>query len=503
MSSRCDYSQLSIPNDHSYETVAGTYAAEVARKMGFPAADIRVIQAGVAQAMADLIDYSYEAGEHDTMHIGCERVPRGLKITISDKGMPLGAREIHEAVCHTVLPADARDAGGPSCLERFFDEVELRNLGPQGKETVLIRHLKGRHVTDYTEACEIVPFEPPSQAGATSGSPGSCTVRMFRPSDAAEIAKTVYKAYGYTYLYEHVYYPERLIELNAAGTLQSAVAVTDDGELAGHVALSLEHEGARIGETGQGVVKPEHRSRGCFTKLTELILDRARDMQLIGVLGQAVTNHTYSQHTAIRFGYRDCGLALSYLPPNIEFRGLSETTPDRMSLLIHFKYLIKDPRPVVYVPEQHETVIRKIYSTLGAQPVIAEANSSSGRARESVVHVSVQSLLNAARIDVAQFGPDVTKIVKTRLRELQQKRVDTIRLRLDLSDPQTPRHVQAFEDLGFIFCALLPGDAANGDALWLQALNNVPVNFEDIKVESELAHEILSYIETQYNKVYA
>jgi hypothetical protein len=84
--------------------------------------------------------------------------------------------------------------------------------------------------------------------------------------------------------------------------------------------------------------------------------------------------------------------------------------------------------------------------------------------------------------------------VKTNLKELCLHGYEIIQLHLDLSEPWTAHLVGAFEDLGFFFAGLLPGAFPDGDALILQFLNRLPIPYDAIQLESELAQEMLAYI---------
>jgi hypothetical protein len=66
-------------------------------------------------------------------------------------------------------------------------------------------------------------------------------------------------------------------------------------------------------------------------------------------------------------------------------------------------------------------------------------------------------------------------------------------LYLNLSDPQTAHHTEQFENIGFFFAGILPCTKV-GDALILQYLNNVPIDYEKIKTKSEKGSELLAYI---------
>ena len=101
--------------------------------------------------------------------------------------------------------------------------------------------------------------------------------------------------------------------------------------------------------------------------------------------------------------------------------------------------------------------------------------------------------MSFARIDVHRYGTDVTSLVKTRLRELCLERYDVIHLYLDLMDQRTSELVPRFEEMGFFFSGILPA-ALPGDALILQYLNNVPIDYEKIRVVSDAARELLAYV---------
>ena len=489
---RCEYSSLTIPNHYAYVGVARTYIGEVAKKMGFDEQDRLTIERAVAEAVTTVIEHSFEPDERATLDISCERVPLGLKIIIADQGLPFDPTRLPGADPGEV----SKDAPGPeiSLLKESMDEVEFHNLGPAGKEIVLIKYLKNRSVVEYFDACELEPYEiPPVDKERISAATG-ITIRPMEPSEALEVSKAVYKAYGNTYAFEHLYYPERIAELNQSGEMFSVVAVTSKGEIAGHLALTRRRE-ARIGELGRAVVKPEFRSMGIFTRLNLFALDKARSEGLLGILGEAVTNHTYSQQVGLGMGLRDCALFVGYLPQTEIFRRITEQLPQRESLLVHFMYLRELPPLTIYPPSNHKAMIVSLFRNLGASPDCKDINEHdfSEPGARGVVSVTTAGPSGTARIRVERFGSNVFREVKSRLRELCLKRFEIIHLCLGLSDPQTAHYSQQFESLGFFFAGILPGTKV-GDALILQYLNNVPIDYEKIKTKSQKGSELLAYI---------
>jgi len=490
---KCQFSRLTLPADVEYAGVAGNYAAGVARLIGFDDEDCRKIELGVSQAVSQVIRYSFDPGESATLDVSCERIPEGLKVAIEDKGLPLDPQRTQTGECDV-----ANDAGSFEllCIEDYMDEVRFNNLGREGKETVLIKRLRHESITDYYEACELEPYAGPSSDRPSPSRSLECSIRAMKPSEAVEVSKCIYRAYGYSYGYELLYYPQQLAAMNESGQVLSAVAVIDGGEIAGHCALIMWDDNSRIAEMGQGVVKPEYRGQGCFVKLTGWLVEQAKARGLTGVFGQAVTNHTYSQRVGHRFGLKDCALFLGFIPSTVKFREMAENLTQRGSLIVHFRYLEQPAAMTVYAPEHHSEMIGKLYRNIGLWPEFTKPSASWAPSRDARSVISVKSIptLNFARIEIGGYGNNVVDEVRSMLRDLCLKRTEVINLYLDLSDPATFHLTAKFEKLGFFFAGILPAAAHRGDALILQYLNNVRIDYGRIRVASEAAKELISYV---------
>jgi anti-sigma regulatory factor (Ser/Thr protein kinase)/GNAT superfamily N-acetyltransferase len=495
MQPRCDYSRLTMPNNRAYIPVACAYVDECAQRLGFEEDDRRMIVRAVSEAASNVIEHAFEPSEGASFEISCERVALGLKIVVKDLGLPFDPRELEQIGLNERHPRSGHGLGIMT-MKESMDEVEFHNLGPEGKETVLIKYLRSRGIGDYLQACELEPYAPRPAERSKISEPEELTIRPMHESEALEIAKSVYKAYGYTYAFEPMYFPERLIELNRSGRMFSAVAVTAENEIAGHLALVKHDDEARIAEMGRAVVKPEFRSRGIFTQLTNFIVEKAESEGLMGLFGEAVTLHTYSQQVGRAAGLKDCALLLGFLPQTESFKGIREELPQRESVLIHFRYLHEPPQATLFPPVHHLEMIFSLYKNLGASPVIAATEESHDGVTEteSWVRTNIAGPKGFARIEVVRFSSKVVSEVKARLKDLCFQDFEVIHLYLDLTNPQTYRFTEDFEQLGFFFAGILPGGCAAGDALILQYLNNVPMDYTKIKVKSENAMALLEYV---------
>jgi len=490
--SACAPSRLSIPNDPFYVEPTCRYAAEVAHQIGFDAVLAQQISAGLRQALTSLLRYSFEPGEKALVELVCERIPAGLRISLSDRGLPLSAGD----------PGSADVGSGADNplygLNDYFDEVHFHNRGPAGKEIVLCKHLPDPSLAEYAAACALDTAE--ASDAERPGAPAEihCTVRPLKASEAHEVSKAVYTAYGYSYPHEHVYYPEKIAELNRRGEIFSVVAVADNGEIAGHCSLQLWEENPCIAELTQGVVKPRFRSQGCFARLTEYLIETARTQDLTGVFGEAVTAHPYSQRAALQFGLRDCALFLGLIPATAEFKGLKRGGfAERGSMLVQFRHLKVPPPTPVFAPAAHRAMIAAIYANLGITPDwrSPSAESDPQVAEASAMAVKLSRALNLARIRIDRWGPDAIDILRRHVKELCLHQRQVIHLLLGLADPATAVLAQRCEELGFFFAGVLPCGLPSGDALILQYLNNFAVRYEALQTASEFAARLAAYVQ--------
>jgi serine/threonine-protein kinase RsbW len=489
----CSVSRLTIPGDPRYAEAASRYAETVARLAGFDAPAREEIVFGLQTALPALMRYSFEPGEpRGDLEVVCELVPAGLQIVLRDKGLPFGCSGPASP------PAECVPDGAILSLREHFDEIHFSNLGPEGKEIVLIKHRGDRALAEDEAACRL---DPPDAAEAARPLPHTahrCTIRSFGPADAVEISKTVYRTYGYSYSHDYVYYPEKIIALNASGEVQSALAVSEQNAIVGHCALSLWGDNPQIGELGQGVVVPDYRSQGCFAQLTEHLIAAARQRGLKGVLSEAVTVHPFSQKTALQHGLRDCALFVGLVPPRVEFKGMGGGSSRKGSILVQFKHLEPPAPAAVYAPARHAGMLQAIYANLDppAAPSFKGLPANADAEGEPAYTLRLLRSLNLARIRVDRCGPGILADIRLRLRELCLQRWDIIHLVLNLADPPTALFCERFEELGFFFAGVLPLGLSSGDALVLQYLNIPRVPYSAIRTASPFAADLAAYVQS-------
>jgi serine/threonine-protein kinase RsbW len=485
----CQPSRLSIPNDPRFVEAACRYLDEVSKLTGFEDLLRQQIVEGTRRALLTLLRYSFEPYEEAFIEIVSEWIPAGLKISLRDQGLPLNTEAFEKDDTASENPLYG--------LNAYFDEVRFQNRGREGKEVMLFKHLPDPSMTAYAVACGLGPPNTPEAGHTAAISAVHCTARPLKPSEAHEVSKAVYKAYGYSYPHDFVYYPEKIAELNRSGEIFSVVAVAGNNEIAGHCSLKQWEENPRIAEMVQGVVKPQFRSQGCFAKMTEYLIETARSKGLAGIFGEAVTAHPYSQKTALEFGLRDCAVFLGLIPAMANFKGLGGGTAERGSMLVQFRYLKMAPSTPVHAPASHRTMIAAIFRNLGTAPDFRaeQLEADEPTAADTGITVKLSRSLNLARIRIDSYGRNVIDLLRGQIKALCFQNWDVIHLLLDLSNPATAHFCGRFEELGFFFAGMLPCGLPSGDALILQYLNNFTIAYESIKTASPFTRKLVTYVQ--------
>ncbi len=482
---------LTVTNEITYLPAIQSFAREFSREMGFGLEDQEKILLAVEEAVVNVIEHAFESAEQ-SFQIIFEPSPGGIKIIIKDKGLPYDPRLVPGYTAPDGIEEVSPRGLGSFIMKKCVDEVYFCNLGKEGKELHLLKHLPARNITEH-EALEPKLAPEPADQKTSASTPPVFTVRSMEPSEALEVSRLFYQTYGYSYLSDVMYYPDRLAELNRQGLVNSVVAVSEQGEIAGHLAMVRERPDDIIAETGKGAVKASFRGFDLFTRMQECLNDKAKTVGLRGMFGRAVTVHTYSQRMMEKTGYKDCAVVLGCVPADIVFKGIEEKLSQRETCVHCFRAIVELPVTTVYLPAHHEAIIRKIYSNLGQERNFATTPGDAPLPDFSVINVKVFAEANSAEMVIKSYGSDCLTLLRSQLRDLCVKKIDQITLFLNLGDPHTGSMCKEIEEMGFFMAGVMPCLCFD-DTLILQYLNNIVMDHSRIKLYTDMAKEILAYI---------
>jgi serine/threonine-protein kinase RsbW len=483
--------KLTVPNDLIYFDLAQLFVREMAQKIGFRGNDLNQIDIAVEESVTNVMKHAYDKEESKTIDVICQKIEGGVKIIVKDMGIPFDPMRIARFNLTKNIEELSTEGLGIYMIQKVVDDLSFHNLGHLGKEIHMVKYLP-QFVTPTI-------LEP--DFGLTTDEPKVITgkidfeVRAMKPEEAIEVSRCAYKSHGYSFFDDHIYYPERLVEMNRTSEMISAVAVTSDNDFIGHAALLFQYPDDTIAELTFAFVNIEYRGQGALNRLTDYLLNVPKSRELTGIYAYAVSNHPYTQKSLIKFDLKDCGILLATSPASWKFKGISDDTSQRISVVMSFRYM-KEPVPLtIYPPIHHLEMIQKIYSSLGAahqfsQPEIPAPVFSSER---SEIYTGVNELESCGEIYVFSYGEDIINEIRRIHRNFCVNHVVSINMFLKLTDPSTFYLAGEFEKMGYFFAGVLP-QSQIGDALVLQYLNNVAFDYGKLVIYLDLTKEMLEYI---------
>lgn len=482
---------LKIPNDLAYLPLALNFVREAAGLAGFDVRDRQRIELAVEEAAANVIQHAFAPGEKAGFEIRLNPMATGLEITIHDQGLPFDPTIIPDYRPAESLEAQSAAGLGSFLMKSGIDEVEFRNLGFQGKETRLFKRYP--HPPFTADANDLRSHEDPP--GAAPAPATALEVRQMRREEAVEVSRCFFDVYGYTYFHEHAYFPDRLAALNESGELFSAVAVTAEGEVASHAALSFSRFYPGIGELCMGATKRRFQGQKLTQKLNTALFEEAFKRNLTGIFSETVTVHTRSQRLVRQFSFRETAFLLAYLPAHMSFRGIADDVANRVSLLVCFYFLnpVAGTSRKLHMPPAHEAIIQEIYARFGIEATALPPAGDTFPARPTQMEMTVNNVAALATVRFLRSGADIDARIREVLYRVKHQGLMTVHLLLNLEDPLTPRVSEMLERYGFVFTGIVPG-VAGGDLVSFQYFNGIVVDYDAVQVDSEMGRALLDYI---------
>ena len=484
--------RLALATDPRFLRAASAFVREMAAAAGLGEAAAANLELATEEAGLLVIDQAFEGTPGGSFDICCEYGDGRFILAFEDKGLPFEWSKAaqSETSRHSI-----------ALLTGFADELRMVNRGKAGKRLEFVVNQAGAYL------------ELPHQDGA--GGDGDESVAMapldvpleLRPTDPLRdgvgFARCMYKVYGYSYV-ETVYFPERIQGLIEQGLLLSFVAVTPEGEVAGHQGVKRDSPSARVANICMGAVDPRYRGRRLFERLKAMAVESLREKGLLGAHVEAVALHPFSQKANFKTGGRETGMLLAHVPRSIDFRNIKDGEASdevRQSAVLYYNAINKAPHRTVHLPPHHHDMAARIYAWAGVDRSVVAPSSPGTLPPAGQVDVEVAAAVGFAFISIAAPGEDMGERVKAQLDELKLARIDIIYLDVPLSEAWATAAIGRFEALGFSFCGIYPEKHESGDLLRLHYLNNLRVDPAQIVTINEMGAAILDYTLAEMKRV--
>jgi len=487
--------KLMLPVNITYLTAIQGFIGELAKTAGLPSKDIDPLLLAVEEATVNVIEHAFLPDENATFEVACEYTPLEFTVKIRDKGLPFDPDQVKAFEPDPDLEDISQPGLGFRLMKESVDKLTFHNLGFEGKEIRLTKFIHQKHIEEYFSPAHLERFEERTTTKEEPSEKHAFQVQFLQPEQAIEVAQCAYRTYGYTYVMENVYYPERLVEMTRTGDLISVVAVADaNQEVMSHGALEFHGRKHGIPEIGMGFTKPTYRGMGCLNRLTEFVLNHAREKGIKGIYSKAVTTHIYSQKTLNTFEFHPCGLLVG-LSPAKEFVRMEKQLTQRESLVLYYRKMNEIPSVKIYAPSSHQEMIEKIFrqTDVSVESVLSGVEDNTDLVDEhSHLECDINNRLQLANIYVNKYGKDLEPEMRNRLKDLCQKKIQAINIYLDLTDPDINKAVGMLEKQNCYFAGVFPGHPR--PFLILQYLNDVYIDYDQIAIYDSFTKELFEYI---------
>lgn len=480
--------QISCQARMEYLPAILDFVVDISADQGISANDTNRLRLVVEEASMNVIQHAFPEDENGSFDVIITRKPGKLEITVEDKGLPFDFDS----------SANPENAGiGIQLMKAFADEVQFVNLGRRGKSIKFVKQLEYKKIEDDL-------LQKKSESIQRAPKDVTLNFRMMKKSDSVDVARCMYRSYGYTYGKEFVYFPEKVEEIIDSGLLHSCVVLSPDEEIIGHLAMILDNAKAKVGETGMAIVDPRFRGRGLFKRMKLYLADYAKQRGMYGIYSEAVAVHPYTQKGNISLGANETGFLIAFTPATMHFKKIDKQERVKRQTTVLFYYQIAEaPERKIYPPFHHKTMITKICKKNSLDREICDGKKEDQDKfilEKTQIEATAQKEPARAFLKIIEYGRDFESMLKYRLKELCIKKIDCIYIDLPLSNPITPIFCAKIEKLGFFFAGIIP-ELFNGDFLRLQYLNNVDPNLDNVTIVSDFGKDLFDYIVSTYEKV--
>jgi GNAT superfamily N-acetyltransferase len=378
-------------------------------------------------------------------------------------------------------------------LKHCVDQLRIVNDGRSGIRLEMSWFLPGDSIVDQVEPLGGANPEPCGEVELEEW------IGELGPEYAIQVARLVHQGYGYSYVYEDVYYPSRIHSHYKTGTLRSLGGITGSGRLVGHLALMRDAANASAVEWGLVVVDPSWRGR----RIMERLLAAAEKTVCAGgesvFYAHAVTAHPYTQKACERFGFYPTALLVCYAPATMSFRGINPQLTQRESTFIAVRLMQPPPPATLYLPKAYAEIVQRIFQGLGVTPgkeIRFRDLEDNGVWDAALTRYSSSMIasVNGANIVIEQAGEDGDLVVHHELRRLCNERIDVIYLTVNLEDAGAARIIRAAEARGFFFAGVTPQVMGIPYGLTLQFMNNLKIEGEAIHAFDGSWQQLKAYV---------
>ncbi len=468
---------LTIPNDKLYVPIAIDLVKRSLEMADMQRDTLLEITAAVTELLFNAVAHAYPKDMMGTIDIDVRFLTHGIRITIHDMGVPFDFEGYMRS----------EREGGLKRIKHYVDELRFTNLGKKGKAFTIYKS----HPIEFSNTT-FHPYSDLEDESPASLKPASIQIRDFEPGDEEAISRLIYNNYTYSYYKSLFYYPKQIRRLNESGEIASVVAETKDGRIVGHFAL-VRIKDSNIAEIGVAVVDPDFKGKGVMTSMLSRIDQRAKEMGLSAIFGEALMLHPFSQRANLSHGFTETALMLGMVPNSVSLTDPNAVqTKRRAAVLIGYKILSGEKSRKVFLPKEYKRLIEEIYINIGLE-IIRQKKSRCDNS--SLIEYELSEYTQTGRLIVDRVCGDFAHLLRHYLHTLYKKHVDMVYADINMSRcSQIDEAVAVLKDEGFVFSGVIFYGRGEDDYLRLQLPNSDNIETKEIVCHSDFCSRLLKFI---------
>ena len=468
---------LSIPNSVKYLPIAVDVIRHAAQIAEIDSRDIVDIVAASRELLFNAIQHAYPKNLGGMIDVDIMFHPHGIQISVHDMGLPFDFDS---------YMASER-TGGLKRIVDYVDELRFSNLGRKGKSFTIFKS----HPMDF-EDVTFQPYSDLEDESPASLKPASIQIRDYECGDEEAISRLIYNNYTYSYYKSLFYYPRRIRELNESGEIASVVAETREGKIVGHFAL-VKIEGANIAEIGVAVVHPDYKGKGIMNAMLDRIQQRAKELKLDAIFGEALMLHPFSQRANLRHGFGESALLLGLVPNTVSLTDPNAVrTEKRAAVLIGYKILNGVTSRKIFMPTDYRRLVEIIYAN--NRLAIEKAQMPEPKKANRITY-ELSQYTQSGTLVIDWVSEDFAHTIRHYLHILYRKHVEMIFADVNLMQCGcVDEVVRVLKEEGFAFSGVLFYRRGEDDYLRLQMPNSDNVETKQIVCHTDFCSRLLQGI---------
>ncbi len=436
----------------------------------------------VEEIASNVVKHSQLSSE-ENFNLKFSEIPDGFEIVVEEKGVPFVISNF-DLKAKDFIENPERKGLGLYIVKQLADEVKFLLDGKNGKKTIVRKYVQHKRIDNYKLEKKEVNLGDFAE------------LKFLDSTRAIAVSEIIWKVYGYSYLWDVVYYPEKLKKYMDDKKLEVLAGVDKNENIGSCCAIVKHEEFIKWIEIAMAVVDKSWRGQGLLEKMTLILLDKAKKQGFKAAFVQAVTNHPLSQKAALKNGFIPVCLSLGYLPEYMDF-DKSNKLNKRYAVIDMVRLLEESETKSIYIPFEYAQIVERIVDKLGVKRSINYSESDfMQEEKQLLARSSFKDEQKIGYIRIFNMSSQLINFITERVEQLKKWDSKVIYVDVNIEEEAAGTFLAWLKNLGFVFAGFMPSYLEGKDTIRMQLLNSNDIEIEKLEV-LDLGVEILEFIKQE------